>query len=297
MGHFFKMSVTPAVSLSTKLCSSGMNHFRNSVLGFAAMVLLMLLASPAVAQEDYKVAYNEGLEAAKVNNLEEARSKFLAARLGALAADDEELTRKSSYYVAQINNRLGNAALKEGNNDRALNYYKEGVELYPEYIRNQYSAGLALKRLGRMDEALEAWKAAAEAQGDRRTSLAAEGAIRDHFIYQASSAVSRSGALARDADRALAALEHSLDFVEPNADYHYYRAVALHIKGQFAEAVAAADEALSMHNGSRADAAKIYFTKGEAHVGAGNRDAAREAFENAAFGSYKASAEHYLSTL
>lgn len=274
-----------------------MYHFRSSVLGLTILALLTLLAIPAAAQEPYKVAYNDGLEAAKASDLTEARSKFLAALEGAEAASDDEISRKSSYYVAQINNRLGNAALKAEDNENALNFFSEGLEVYPEYIRNHYGAGQALKRLGRMEEALEAWKAAAESPGDRRTSLAAEGAIRDHFIYQASSAVSRSGAVSRDADRALTALSEMLEYVEPNANYHYYRAVALYIKGQFADAVAAADEALGMHNGSRADAAKIHFTKGEALVGAGDVAGAREAFQNAAFGSYKASAEHYLSTL
>ena len=274
-----------------------MNRFRNSVLGLAAVALLMLLAGPAAAQEEYKVAYNEGLEAAKANDLSGARSKFLSAIEGAQTAGDDEISTRARNIVAQINNRLGNAALKEGDSESALNYFNEGIELKPDYIRNKYGAGLALKRLDRMDEALALWKETAEAAGDRRTSLAAEGAIRDHFIFQASSAVSKSNALPRDADVALTALEQLMDYVEPDADYHYYRAEALRIKGQFAEAVAAADQALEKHNGSRSDAAKIYYTKGEALMGAGDREAAKVAFQNAAFGSYKASAEHYLESL
>lgn len=290
------MPVSPAVSLSTKLSFSLMDRFRNSVFGLAAVVLL-LTAYPAAAQEEYKVAYNEGLEAARASDLEGARAKFLTAVEGAKAADDEDILRKSSYNIAQINNRLGNAALKGENAEGALNYFSEGLELYPDYIRNKYGAGLALKRLDRMDEALVLWKETAEAAGDRRTSLAAEDAIRDHFMFQASSAVSKSNALSRDADIALAALEQLLEFVEPDADYHYYRAEALRIKGQFAESVAAADLALELHNGSRSDAAKIYYTKGEALMAAGDREGAKAAFQNAAFGSYKASAEHYLESL
>lgn len=292
----FKVPVKPAIPLSSKPCFSGMRLLRNTVLGLAIAAMLVVLAEPAQAQA-YKEAFNAARDAASAGDFAAARTSFLDARVGAREANDSETLRKASYAVAQINNRLGNAALKAENYERALDLFNEGTELYPDYIRNSYGAGLALKRLGRMEDALAAWKSAAEGQGDRRTSLVAESAIRDHFIYQASSAVSRSDAVSRDADRAMTALEQLLLYVEPDANYHYYRAVALHIKGQFSDAVAAADEALAVHNGSRADKAKIFFTKGEALIGAGDRDAAKEAFQNAAFGSYKASAEHYLSTL
>ena len=273
-----------------------MNSLRTSVLGLALVAMVVALVSPVQGQP-YKETFNEGLEAAKAANLPEARSKFLEASTGAQEADDAETLRKANYYVAQINSRLGNSALKDGNFENALYLFQEGLEKYPDFIRNQYGAGQALKRLGRMDEALDAWKLAADAQGDRKTSLAAENAIRDHFIYQASSSVSKSNAMRADADRALTALEEMLTYVEADADYHYYRAVSLYIIGQYGDAVAAADQALAMHNGSRADAAKIHFTRGEALVGTGDREAAKEAFTNAAFGSYRASAEHYLSTL
>ena len=52
-----------------------------------------------------------------------------------------------------------------------------------------------------------------------------------------------------------------------------------------------------MHRGTASDKAKIWFTKGEALVALGNVDAAKEAFQNAAVGAYRQSAEHYLETL
>ncbi len=61
--------------------------------------------------------------------------------------------------------------------------------------------------------------------------------------------------------------------------------------------MSSADQALELHRGSRSDKAKIYFVKGESLVGLGDSDGAKEAFQNAAVGTYRASAQHYLETL
>ncbi len=257
---------------------------------------LMLLAVPAQAQE-YKETFNVAREAALAQDYAKARPLFAEAASGADAASDVDVARKSRFAAAQMDNRLGNAAIKAGEAAAALGHYENGVAIYPAYIKNQYGQGLALKKLGRMDEALEAWKGILENTQDRKTSLAAANAIREHFNYQASSAVSRRNPSASDGDRALAALEHSRQYVEPDADYYYYVAVAQLAKNNNAEVIAAADQALALHRGSRTDAAKIHFVKGEAQVRIGDTDGARDSFQNSLYGSYKPSAEHYLSTL
>ena len=168
--------------------------------------------------------------------------------------------------------------------------------MYPDYIKNKYGEGLALKKLGRMDEALVIWQGVSKSN-DRKTARTAAQAIRDHFYFQASSAVSKSNASAADADRAVAALRASEEYLEPDADYYYYTAVAHNIKGDRNAAITNANKALEMHKGSKADKAKIYFVKGEALMNSGDTEGAKAAFANAAYGSYRQSAEHYISTL
>ena len=208
-----------------------------------------------------------------------------------------EMCIRDRYIVAQIDNRRGNAALKAEKAADALEHYSNGATIFPEYIKNHYGKGLALKKLGRIEEALDVWKGILDNTQDRRTAPAATNAIRDHFNYQASSAVSRSSPSASDADRALAALARSTEYVDPNSDYYYYYSVAQLAKGNNAESVSAANQALALHNGSRTDKAKIYYTMGEAYLRMSDTENAKAAFQNAAYGSYKPSAEHYLSTL
>ena len=95
----------------------------------------------------------------------------------------------------------------------------------------------------------------------------------------------------------MAALARSSEYVAPDADVHYYTAVAFSAKRDYASAVTAADEALAIHRGSRTDKAKIFFIKGEALMNSGDSAGAREAFTQAAVGQYRASAQHYLEQL
>ena len=139
----------------------------------------------------------------------------------------------------------------------------------------------------------------AHAASDSKTARKAETAIREHYLYLASSALSRNGARTSraDADEALTYLETLQAVVDANSDVFYYLAEIHKVKGEFQDAISMADQALGIHRGSRTDKAKIFYVKGEALMSLGNNSGAKSAFQNAAYGSYKQSAEHFLETL
>ena len=120
-----------------------------------------------------------------------------------------------------------------------------------------------------------------------------------HYIFIASSAVSRNGArvTAADGEEAMKYLQAMLKYVDADADVLYYTAVSQNAKGEYDNAIMSADQALEMHRGSKTDKAKIYFIKGESLLNSGDIAAAKEAFTNAAYGTYAASAKHYIETL
>lgn len=261
------------------------------------LIFLMSGAMTTLAQtQDYKQLYNAALAAAKEKDYPAARENFMKAAPLAEQAGDTEIARKSRYVAAQIDYKLGILAMKAGDYQQALTHYQNGLAIYPSYLKNRYGEGLALKKLGRVEEALKVWSEV-EKSKDRKTSRLAGTAIRDHFYYQASTAVGKENATSADADRALVAINALAQYLKPDADAYYYTAVAQKIKGAYAECVKAAEMALDIHRGSRSDKAKLYLVKGEGLMMSGDNANAKIAFQNAAYGKYRAVAEEYLSKM
>ena len=264
----------------------------------SVLILTLLTPLAVTAQDEYKKAYNAALEFAKdATTYAEARNSFADAALGADEASDSEIGQRARYAAAQIDYKLGTSAYRSNDFEAALQHYTNGNEIYPAYIKNLYGQGLTLMSMERVDEALETLRNAAAAPGDRKTNLAAEKRIRGHFIGLASSALGKNNVTSEDADIALGALESLSEILQPDADLHYYTAVAHYQKGNGTSAIESANEALAIHKGSLTDKAKIYYVLGEAYVSINNTDAAKDAFREALYGSYKQSAEHYLENL
>lgn len=281
---------------------------RTTLLGrLLTMALLVAVFGTATAYaQEYKEAFNQGLEAMKayqtskkMADLDRAYQQFEASRTGAQQAGDTDVANKAQQYLARIDYTRGVALYKQEKFDEALAAFDRSITYDPDYDKAYYMKGLALKKLDRLDEAMDALQIAME-KGTGKAKRAAADAIRDHYIYLASRALSRNGEhiKASDGEEALSYLQKLMDHgVEPDADYYYYMAVALKAIGKNEEAVAMADKALELHRGSRTDKAKIYFIKGEALMAMQDYEGAKAAFKNAAYGSYKATAEHYLETL
>ncbi len=265
------------------------------------LFLAAIMAMPATAQ-DYKEAYNAGLVAAKAKNYAEALRQFSEAADGARAEGDADVQGSANKIIGQIEYSFGVRQTRAENYEEALVHFENGITRYPGNAKNFLGKALALKKLDRIEDAMTAFQKTIEVgngNADRATARKAENAIREHFVFLASSALSRSstGATRADADEALAQLAKVAEYVEVDADVLYYTAVAHQAKGESALAAAAADQALELHRGSRTDKAKIYFVKGEALMSSGDTAGARTAFQSAAVGTYRASAQHFLDLL
>lgn len=263
-----------------------------------SVLFLTLLTSVAVLAQDYKKDYNAALEFAKdTATFIEARNSFADAALGADNASDPEIAQRSRYAAAQIDYKLGTTAYKSDDWETALLHYINGNTIYPAYIKNLYGQGLTLLKIGRVDEAVKALMDVVAAPGDRKTSLAAQKRIRIHFISIASSELGKDNVSSEGTAKALDALTTLSELMPPDADVYYYTALAHYENGNSTSAIEAANSALVIHKGSLSDKAKIYYVLGEAHVRLNNVDDAKNAFQEARYGIYKQSAEHYLETL
>jgi tetratricopeptide (TPR) repeat protein len=273
----------------------------------AALIFVLTIAVglfqtlPAFAQE-YKEAFNSGMSAAKAKDFTAAISSFEAAADGAKAEGDAAVERQSRSIIAKIEYNVGRSFMKKEDFDSAIAHFDNGIAQFPSYAKNYLARASSLKKKGDIEGALAQFAetiTVAKASSDSKTRRSAESAIHDQYIYFASSALSRNGSRTTKADaaEALQYLEKLQEFVEADSDVYYYMAEVYKTTGEFQKSVEFADKALSIHHGSRTDKAKIYFVKGESLVSIGKVSAAKAAFEKARFGSYKASAQHFIDTL
>lgn len=275
------------------------------LLGFLLLATALHPATTLAQQaEEYKKVFNQALEDAKAKQYQKAYDGFLKAAQMAQKAGDQEVAQKALRIVAQLDYNFGLRAYRNEQYDKALEHYTKGIEHDPSYPKNYLGKGLALLKLERFEEGLETLKqtlAVSKQAQDRNTLQAAEKAIRDHYLYLASSTLARNGGNPNpsDARAAISYLDELLQIkdVSPDADVYYYYAEAYKTLGEYQKSVEMAQKALELHRGSRTDKAKIYFVMGEAYMLLGDKENARKAFSNALYGSYKAPAEHYLSQL
>ena len=279
-----------------------LSNTRIRLIAALFVAVMVGFGSTTATAQEYKEMCNEARDAAMAKDYQTALDKYMAAADGARAEGDEEVERTARRVIGQLTYILGRGQLQAENFDAALAFFEQGIEYYPSNAQNYLARASTLKRQDRMDEAIPAFAQTMEvatAGSDTKTARQAEEAIRGHFVFMASTALSRNGARTgtADADEAMGYIEQLLQYVEADADTYYYTAESQKVKGQYADAIASADQALAIHRGSRTDKAKIYFVKGEALMNSGQIDAAKEAFRNAAYGNYRASAEHYIETL
>ena len=182
------------------------------LLPAVAFLLLLggLSATPAHAQDDqeYKRAYNSGLEAAKAKNYDEAYTQFVKAADLAKKAGDNDVAERSNKVVAQIDYNRGKQLADAGNYEEALKHFEKGIARYPQYPNNLLGKGLALTKLNRTDEAMALFQEAMKSP-DNKVASAAKEAVRGTFIYLASSALGRhpENPTRADAQEALSNLE------------------------------------------------------------------------------------------
>jgi tetratricopeptide (TPR) repeat protein len=272
---------------------------------FAALLFTGFGVNDAAAQSDdqeYRRAFNAGLEAHQARDVNEAYRQFVRASRLAAEAGDQEVSRRAARVAAQLDYNIGNAMLRNERFEDALKRYDSGIELDATYPHNFIGKGSALRGLNRIDEAMATFvkgREVAQAANDQDMIERAHAGVRDHFVGVAAQALGRNDGNPRrsDADVAIGAITQMKEFVEPDADALFYMAVAHKVRGEFQQAVGMADAALEIHRGSRTDAAKIHFTRGEALMSLGDNEAAKAAFQNALFGDFRAPAQHFIDRL
>lgn len=259
-------------------------------------------ASAGATEMQMNAEYRAGAVAYQLKRTAAIGAHFQKAYELAQQINNAEMLASTGKVLAQLAYSEGSNALKQEQYDAALEAFERGIGYNAAYSRNYYGRGLARKNLDDAEGATAAYIEAisvATEEGDTRMVRTAEGAIRSLYIANASQALARGGDTpsAADAEEAVSHLQAMEEYVELDADAQYYLAEAYKALGQYDQAIAAANKGLELHSGSKSDAAKLHFVKGEALMMQGNNSAAVAAFREATYGSFKAPAEHYIETL
>jgi tetratricopeptide (TPR) repeat protein len=222
----------------------------------------------------------------------DAAEAFQTAAEEANRFGNTQIAQRSLQTIPRIFLAQGNQYLRNEQFDQALDMYDRALAALPNYAAAFYQKGLVFRQQENLDEAL--------AYFDRAIQVGRQTGETD--IVGRSIGAARNFLLVRGVDQmennrirpATQLLRQALDYDQDHAELHYRLAEVYNKQALWANAIEHATRSLQLEQGGRADRAKIYFELGYAYKNQGNDSAACDAFSNAAFGSFRAAAEHAM---
>lgn len=207
---------------------------------------------------------------------------------------NEQIAEKVPGVITQLMYNRALLQYQQEELDEALATLDEVIERNANYAKAYYQKGIVTKNtegssldeaLGYFDKAIEV----GEQNNDNQIVSRAKEAAASELIYRGSQANDND-----DYETAISLLNRALEYDSSSAEAYYRLSEAYNGRQQWAEAVDAAQQSIELNNGGRTDQAKNYFSLGTAYQGLGQRADACDAFDNAAYGSFKNSAEHKM---
>lgn len=205
---------------------------------------------------------------------------------------DTQIERKSKDIIPKLYYTVGNSFYKKEKLDDAIVNYKKAIELEPNYGKAYYQLALVYKGKDDLDSTLTNFDKAIETSlttNDNVTAKESESAARDLLVFKGVKQIE-----ARRYDEAIALLSKAINYDNQNADVFYRLAEANNKKSVFDLAIDYAQKALQFEKGGKTDRAKIWYELGYAQKNKGNKSAACEAYEQAAYGQFKTIAQHEM---
>lgn len=206
--------------------------------------------------------------------------------------DDPNTKQRAENVLHQLYAIQANAEFRETNNEEALRLFDKALEINPQHARSHLGKGLVYRRMEdtenfkkSMDMAIETGLMTEEEQ----IAETAESTARDYFLVRAARAQGND-----DFERAVELLTTSLAYDQSFPETHFLLASVYNEQSRYQDAVNSAQKAIELSDGSSEDTAKIYFELGQAYEGLGDTTQACNAYSNAAYGNYEASANYQM---
>ncbi len=256
-------------------------------------VTLLSFSLMVQAQEEAPSAatlYNQALEKLKAKDYNAALPLLQKA---VEAADPESETDQKVLALANKNGgiaayKAGSSLRKADKNEEALEAFKAGTELNPDFYANYIGVAQAMEGLGEDAKAVKAYLEAAEVSKKSNKPDKAE-----QMMSKAENMIALAYA-GKEWDKTMEMAQAFLEDTE-TADAHYYMAQALKGKGEFSNAVEHASKAVEMAD--QGDTGKYYMVLAESYEALGQTSDALEAYKQIKGGKYTERAQYKINEL
>lgn len=227
-------------------------------------------------------------------NLDATIEQFRTTKDVADKYGDGQYSKKATGVITQL---LYNKALvqyQQGNLEDALATLDQVVERNANYAKAYYQKGIVIKNMDskNLEQAISQFDKAIEVAkkvNDNKTVSRANDAARKELVYRGSKAIE-----AKNFSRAKDLLNRALKYDSTSAEAYFRLAQANNKTQAWQQAISYAQKGLEYESGGKTDKAKLYFELATAYQGSGQKEKACNAFENAAYGSFKSAAEHAM---
>jgi len=251
----------------------------------------------ALPQVHYQLAvtkYKEFQKNKTIDQLNQTIDAFQQATDVAIEYDDQQYEQKASTIVTQLIYTRASALYGSQKYKEALQSADQALERNPNYAKAYHLKGkiYTQESMQNLDQAMQLFDKAIEVGqqiNDNQTVRKATEDAHDELVFRGHKAFQ-----ANSYDRSKSLYERALKYDSQSADAHYRLAELSNKRQQWDTAIRHAQTALNYESGTRTDKAKIYFELGMAQKAKGMKEEACESFKNAAFGSFKAPAEHQM---
>lgn len=230
-----------------------------------------------------------------VENFDAAIDAFKKALDVATEYNSSSIKDKVTSIIPQLLYKKGVYGFKTQSYDMAIAALNEAIDRNPNYSTAYYQLALVKKNKDGVPQSdvISAFeKALSIAKQQKNNSVINESKKQLGGIYLAKGhdMVEKQ----QEVEQGIELYKKALEYTPEKAQLYFRLAEAYNKVQQWSQAASNAQKGLDYETGGKTDKAKYYFALGNAYKGMGQKEKACTAFGNAAYGSFKSSAEHEM---
>ena len=244
-----------------------------------------------IAVSDYKALQNQQ----NIDNFDNAIASFEKALEIANEYNSSQIKDRATQIIPQLFYNKGVFGFKTKSYDMALDALNKAIERNSNYSNAYYQIALVKKNQEGVEQSvvIDAFKKAlsvAESQNNSSVIEESNKQLGGIYLSRGHNLVEKQS----DTQGGIEAYNTALNYT-PENEQVFFRLAEAHNKVQeWNQAAEYAQKGLDLETGGKTEKAKYYFELGNAYKGMGQKEQACSAFSNAAYGSFKSSAEHEM---